>query len=158
MSNGLYSKGREKFLCAEINWLDDDIKAALVDAADYTVNLNTHEFLSDIPLIGRTAISNSLADKTITNGWAGSSSIVFESPIGDISEAFVIFKDTGAAQQSWKVVTTSGNGPERPFTTPWVSLYHTGASSITPYFDVLRDGSTTAYKDTEVWAEFRAKT
>lgn len=69
-----------------------------------------------------------------------------------------VYATTGAAQQSWKVVTTSGNGPERPFTTPWVSLYHTGASSITPYFDVLRDDSTTAYKDTEVWAEFRAKT
>lgn len=100
MSNGLYSKGREKFLCAQINWLEDDIKAALVDAADYTVNLATHEFLSDIPLIGRTAISNSLTDKTATNGWAGTSSIVFENPIGDISEAIVIFKDTGDAATS----------------------------------------------------------
>ena len=69
-----------------------------------------------------------------------------------------VYVTSGAAQQSWKVVTTSGNGLERPFYTPWVSLYHTGASSITPYFDVLRDDSTTAYKDTEVWAEFRAKT
>ena len=69
-----------------------------------------------------------------------------------------VYVTSGAAQQSWKVVTTSGNGPERPFTTPWVSLYHTGVSSITPYLDILRDDSTTAYKDTEVWAEFRAKT
>ena len=69
-----------------------------------------------------------------------------------------VYVTSGAAQQSWKVVTTSGNGPERPFCTPWVSLYHTGASSITPYFDVLRDDSTTAYKDTELRAEFMAKT
>lgn len=69
-----------------------------------------------------------------------------------------VYVTSGAAQQSWKIVTTSGNGPERPFCTPWVSLYHTGVSSITPYFDVLRDDSTTAYKDNEIWAEFRAKT
>lgn len=69
-----------------------------------------------------------------------------------------VYVTSGAAQQSWKVVTTSGNGPERPFTTPWISLYNTATASITPYLDILRDDSTTAYKDTEVWAEFRAKT
>ena len=51
-----------------------------------------------------------------------------------------------------------GNGPERPFCTPWISLYNTATASITPYLDILRDDSTTAYKDTEVWAEFAAKT
>lgn len=132
MSNGLYSKGREKFLCAEINWLDDDIKAALVDAADYTVNLNTHEFLSDIPLIGRTAISNSLADKTITNGWAGSSSIVFENPIGDISEAFVIFKDTGDAATSPLIAYLDTNIQNLP-------LFLNGAK-VTIIFDEAVDG------------------
>lgn len=69
-----------------------------------------------------------------------------------------VYVTSGASQQSWKIVTTSGNGPERPFRTPWISLYNTLTESITPYLDVLRDGSTTAYKDTEVWAEFMAKT
>lgn len=69
-----------------------------------------------------------------------------------------VYVTAGAAQQSWKIVTTSGNGPERPFYTPWISLYNTATASITPYLDILRDDSTTAYKDTEVWAEFAAKT
>ena len=69
-----------------------------------------------------------------------------------------VYVTAGAAQQSWKIVTTSGNGPERPFCTPWISLYNTATASITPYLDILRDDSTTAYNDTEVWAEFAAKT
>ena len=69
-----------------------------------------------------------------------------------------VYVTAGAAQQSWKIVTTSGNGPECPFCTPWISLYNTATASITPYIDILRDDSTTAYKDTEVWAEFTAKT
>lgn len=69
-----------------------------------------------------------------------------------------VYVTAGASQQSWKIVTTSGNGPERPFRTPWISLYNTLTESITPYLDVLRDDNTNAYKDTEVWAEFMAKT
>lgn len=132
MSNGLYSKGREKFLCAQINWLTDDIKAALVDAADYTVNLTTHEFLSDIPLIGRTAISNSLADKTVTNGWAGSPNIIFENPVGDISEALVIFKDTGDAATSPLIAYLDSNIQNLP-------LFVNGAK-VTVIFDENVDG------------------
>ena len=58
-----YTQKGAKFLCAQIDWLNDDIKAVLADAADYTVNLTTHEFLSNIPLIARTGVSDSLADK-----------------------------------------------------------------------------------------------
>lgn len=132
MSNGRYSKGREKFLSAQIDWLNDDIKAALIDAADYTVNLVTHEFLSDIPLIGRTAISNSLADKTVTNGWAGSSNIVFENPVGDISEAIVIFKDTGDAATSPLIAYLDTNIQNLP-------LFLNGAK-VTIIFDEAVDG------------------
>ena len=39
MSNGLYTKDAKIFVPE--GWLDDDIKAALVDTTDYTVNLNT---------------------------------------------------------------------------------------------------------------------
>lgn len=132
MSNGRYSKGREKFLSAQIDWLNDDIKAALIDAADYTVNLAIHEFLSDIPLIGRTAISNSLADKTVTNGWAGSSNIVFENPVGDISEAIVIFKDTGDAATSPLIAYLDTNIQNLP-------LFLNGAK-VTIIFDEAVDG------------------
>jgi hypothetical protein len=69
-----------------------------------------------------------------------------------------IYVTSGAAQQSWKIVTTSNNSIERPFTSPWISYWNTATSSVTPYFDILNSGSSTAYKDNEVWAEFCAKT
>lgn len=68
-----------------------------------------------------------------------------------------IYFTSGAAAQSWKIVTNSNCTATNPFVTPWVDLYNTGTSAITPYFEILRDGSTTAYKDHEVWAEFSAK-
>ena len=132
MSNGLYSKGREKFLCGQIDWLNDDIKAVLVDAADYTVNLNIHEFLSDIPLVGRTAISDSLTDKTTTNGWAGTSKIVFQNPVGDVSEALVIFKDTGDATTSPLIGYFDSNIQNLP-------IFLNGAK-VTVLFDAGVDG------------------
>lgn len=69
-----------------------------------------------------------------------------------------IYYTTGAAAQSWKIVTTANAMASNPFMTPWVDLYNTGTSAITPYFEILRDGSSTAFKDHEVWAEFSAKT
>lgn len=67
----------------------------------------------------------------------------------------VYYTTTGA---SWKIVTTSYASSRNPFTTPWIDKYNDTLSSMTPYFEVLRDGSTTAWKDHELWAEFSAKT
>lgn len=100
MANALYDKGREKFLKGEISWNSDNIKVVLVDAADYTVNLSTHEFLSDVTLGGRVATSGNLASKTTTAGVADAADVTFSAVTGDQSEALVIYKDTGTASTS----------------------------------------------------------
>jgi len=100
VANALYDKGRQKFLEGGIAWLTDAIKVVLVDAADYTVDLATHEFLSDIPSGGRVATSGNLASKTSTAGVADAADITFTGVTGDISEALVIYKDTGSAATS----------------------------------------------------------
>jgi len=53
MANALYDKGREGFLDGSIDWDTDTIRVILVDAADYTVNLATNQFLSDVPAAAR---------------------------------------------------------------------------------------------------------
>ena len=68
-----------------------------------------------------------------------------------------IYYTTGAAAQSWKITTTANCSYYTPFTSPFVDFYNTGTSSITPYFEILRDGSTTAYQNDEVWGEFFIK-
>lgn len=100
MANALYDKGREKFLTGAVSWSSDNIKTVLVDAADYTVNLTTHEFLSDVASGGRVATSGNLASKTTTAGVADAADVVFSAVTGDQSEALVIYKDTGSAATS----------------------------------------------------------
>jgi hypothetical protein len=68
-----------------------------------------------------------------------------------------IYYTSGAAGQSWKIVTTANAAYHSPFCTPWISEYHSGTSAITPRLEILRDGSTTAFNDDEVWSEWAAK-
>lgn len=103
MANALYDLGREKFLghaTIDLDWINDDIKAVLVDTGAYTVNLATHEFLSDIPVGARIATSSNLAGKTSTAGVADADDITFTGVTGATVEALVLYKDTGVAATS----------------------------------------------------------
>lgn len=100
MATGLYAKGRQKFLEGSIAWLTADIKAVLVDAADYTADLANDEFLSAIAVGGRVATSSNLGSKTSTDGVADAADATFSSVSGDSCEAIVLYKDTGDAATS----------------------------------------------------------
>lgn len=100
MANSLYGKGREKFLNGAISWANDNIKCILVDADDYVVSIDTHEFLSSVPAAARVATSGNLTNKTSTLGVADSADVVFNAVTGDVSEALVLYKDTGNATTS----------------------------------------------------------
>lgn len=92
--NGLYAKGREKFLQGAVSWPDDDIVAVFVTAA-YTPDFDVDEYLADIAVGARIATSDVLADKTTTGGWAGSGNIVWQTVTGPTCVAFVVVHDTG---------------------------------------------------------------
>lgn len=95
MANALYNKGREAFMSGSINMSSDTIKVALVDSADYTVNLATHQFFSSVSGAGVVATAT-LASKTVTDGIFDAADVTFTSVTGDPSEALVIYKDTGS--------------------------------------------------------------
>ena len=95
MANALYGLGREGFLGGDIAFDTDNIKAALLDLTDYTPNLTTDQFLSDVPVGARVAISGNLASKTITLGVAGAADVTFSAVTGDESEYILIYQDTG---------------------------------------------------------------
>jgi hypothetical protein len=70
-----------------------------------------------------------------------------------------IYYTSGAAAASWAITTTSLATPASPFMTPWIDLYNTGTSAITPYIEILRNNdSTSAWNDAQVWIEVAAKT
>jgi hypothetical protein len=99
MANALYDSGRNAFLTGDIDWVADTIKVVLVDAADYTVNLSTHDFLDDVTAGARVATAT-LASKTATAGVADAADTTFSTVSGDVSEALVIYKDSGVESTS----------------------------------------------------------
>jgi hypothetical protein len=81
----------------------------------------------------------------------------YANAMGSVSSDTGIYFTAGAAAQSWKIVTTAACSYHTPFETPWFSAYNSTLSSQTPYVEILRDGSTTAFQNDEVWGEFSAK-
>ena len=49
MANSLYTKAKQGLIDGSIDLDTDDIRVVLVDGADYTPNLATHQFLTSIP-------------------------------------------------------------------------------------------------------------
>lgn len=96
MANALYDKAREGYLNGNLNWLTDDVRAILIDADTYTVNLATHQFLSDVPGGARISVSASLANKTATIGVADADDVSFSLVSGASVEAILIYKHTGS--------------------------------------------------------------
>jgi len=100
MANALYGKGREAFLAGDIDWINDDIKCVLVDTDTYTVSIDVDEFLDDISAGNRVATSGNFTSLTATLGVADAANITFSSVTGDVSEALVIYKDSGVEATS----------------------------------------------------------
>jgi hypothetical protein len=100
MSSALYDLARKAFLDGSIAMLTDNIKAVLVDSADYTLDLANHDFLDDIPAGARVATSGNLANKTTTAGVFDADDITITGVSGDQFEYIILYKDTGTASTS----------------------------------------------------------
>lgn len=100
MANRLYDKGREGYLGGDLSWRDDDIRAFLIDLADYAPNFVTDQFVADIPAAARVAMSAALTGKSITAGVADAAPGQFTAVAGDPSEVLVLAHWTGSAATS----------------------------------------------------------
>lgn len=132
MANALYDTGRTAFASADIDWLADNIKSVLVDTNDYAVDLATHDFLADIPAGARVATSGNLTGKTITAGACYASPWIFPAVSGDVSEALVIYKDSGneATSQLIAYIDSVSGLPVTPNGTDITITPDTGANKI----------------------------
>lgn len=131
MANALYDSGRNAFLTGDIDWVADTIKAVLVDTADYTVNLSTHDFLDDVAVGGRVA-TGTLASKTATAGVADAADLTFSTVTGDVSEALIIYKDSGVEGTSQLIayIDTATGLPVTPNGGDIVVQWDSGANKI----------------------------
>ena len=105
MADAIYPNYKEALLGggANTDLLAGDVKAILVDLADYTYSA-AHEFLSDVPAAARVDISPNLTGKTVTDGTFNSDDYVWDAVTGDESEAVILFIDTGVEGTSRLVV------------------------------------------------------
>jgi len=101
MANIVYPKYKEALISGSTNisLSSGDVKAVLVDLAEYTYNA-AHDFLDDVPSEARVAISPNLGSKVVTNGVFDTADVTFSSVTGAESEAVILYIDTGTAGTS----------------------------------------------------------
>lgn len=118
MANAVYPKYKEALISggSNVNLSTGNVKALLVDGADYTYSA-AHQFLSDVPSGARVATSGNLASKTVANGIFDSADPTFPGATGDQSEVLILYVDSGSAA-----------------TSPLVAYYDTGVTNfpVTP--------------------------
>lgn len=140
MANALYDAGREGFLGGDLDWDAHNIKLGMIDTADYTVNLSTHDFFNDVapdltpsggtdPLV---AISGNFANKTKVAGVADADDITLTSVSGDVSEAIIILRDSGAVATSNLIayIDTATGLPVTPNSGNIVVQFDSGSNKI----------------------------
>ena len=111
MANVLYASAKKLFLDGDIDLLNDTIKVALIDTNDVSYSA-AHDFYDDISA-GVVGTPVALASKTTTAGAFDSADPTWSAVTGDVSEAIVIYKDTGVAG-----------------TSPLIAWYDTGVTGL----------------------------
>ena len=100
MANALYDHGREGFLAGDIDWDGDNIKIALIDEADDTIDLALDEDWADRAAASRVDTSGNLSSKTVTAGVADAADVTFSAVSGDEAESIDIYQDSGVESTS----------------------------------------------------------
>ena len=94
--NSLYGQARNAFLTGGIDWVADDIRCILVDTGAYTVDIDVHDNLDDLPAGARIATSAaSLVNKSAVLGVADADDLTFPLVSGTTVEALVLYLHTG---------------------------------------------------------------
>lgn len=139
MTNTLYTKAREGFANAAINWLSDTIKIALVSSA-YTPNIATDQFWSSV-VANVIGTPQTLTSKTNVGGVLDAADPTFTA-VPSIATYAVVWKDTGTNSTSPVIGIIDGK-----VSVTAAALANTGATSIVidPLTAALANGSTVVF-------------
>ena len=131
MSNALFDHGRQHFANGDIDLINDDIRAVLIDTGVYTVDLANHEDYADLSgVVG--SESPAFASKSTTAGVFDAADITFSSVSGNTAEALVIFQNTGVAGEDLLLayIDEIGNFPLTPDGTDVEIVWSNGSTKI----------------------------
>lgn len=103
MANGFYTLSMKEWAEGDIHWVSggDTFSVILGDAADYTVNLTTHDFLNDVAAGSREEGPVNLGSlASLDDGVIDAADITFTAAAGDPCEFLLIYKNTGTESTS----------------------------------------------------------
>ncbi|MDX2732868.1 MULTISPECIES: hypothetical protein [unclassified Streptomyces] len=107
MASALYPSFKALLLSGGIDLTTADIRAIIVDSADYTYSA-AHDFLDDVTAGARVAVSSSLASKTVAGGVFDAADVTYSAVTGDSVEAIILYKHTGTDATSNLVAYIDG--------------------------------------------------
>jgi hypothetical protein len=117
MANGWYEAGLRAFANGNIDWVNDDIRVALIDTGVYTVDLVNHDFKDDLSGIVDD-MAASLAGKAVSGaGVLDSNDPTYTAVTGATVEALVVYKFNAvpaSAQLLFYVDSATANLPFTP--------------------------------------------
>lgn len=119
MVNRFYIPFKNNLLTQATTQIDfdapDDIRAILIDTADYTVDTAAHDFLDDVAGAARVATAALTGESVATNVFDASDT-TFTAVTGDSVEAFLLYKHTGTDSTSRLIAyfDTATNMPVTP--------------------------------------------
>lgn len=116
MTQAKYAKCNQSLGKSEINLETDDIRVIFIDAADYTVDLVNDQFLSDVAVGARVAVSTTLLSTVMdATGAFDAADIVVSGVTGDEFEAVLLYVHTGVDATS-RLISYDDTPPEMPVT------------------------------------------
>lgn len=99
MANAMNDAGLRNFCRAQVDWINHDIRALLVDTANYTFS-QAHEFLTSVPAAARGA-NIALTGKTVAGAGIMDAADPTFAQVQNVSyEAIIIYKHTGTDSTS----------------------------------------------------------
>lgn len=93
--SGLYTSAKKLLLDGDLSLLSDTIKCVLIDPSAYTVNLNVHDNLNDVPAGARIGVPQTLTNKSTAGGVFDADNVTFPACTGNTVTAAILYKDTG---------------------------------------------------------------
>ena len=96
MANGFYQHGMKNFARGNVVWLasgGSNIRTALVDTADYIVDLTNHDFLDDVATAAREETSGNMTlVDAAADGIVDASDVTFTGTAGDACEGILVYR------------------------------------------------------------------
>lgn len=128
----MFGLGREAYLGGDIDYDADNIRFNFVDAADYTISIDTHQALDDVTGAGIVATSANLSSKTKTLGTADAADETISTVTGDPFELIIFYLETGTASTSllFLALDTATGLPTTPNGSDITLQFDSGADRI----------------------------